>query len=79
MNGALSKFFSWLTISRWSIGGYGAILDINALIPKPVKLYEQLYEPSWENLCLNWGVLLLHGVVYLILTFWIQKRKDIFS
>ncbi|MGC8452238.1 MAG: ATP-binding cassette domain-containing protein [Cylindrospermopsis raciborskii] len=69
----LSKILSWLTISRWSIGGYGVILNISEKIP------EQIYKKSWENLSLNWGMLLLHSVVYLILTFWIQKRKDIFK
>lgn len=88
--GAMSKVLSWLTISRWSVGGYGTIVDINGLIPKPVQLPDgsmipqvfsptSVYEPNWENLSLNWGMLLLHGLVYLTLTFWIQKQKDIFS
>jgi ABC-type multidrug transport system permease subunit len=78
----LSKILSWLTISRWSIGGYGVILNISEKIISekiPDEQIKQIYQKSWENLSLNWGMLLLHSVVYLILTFWIQKRKDIFK
>jgi hypothetical protein len=26
---------------------------------------------------LNWGVLILHSLIYFLLTYWLQKRKDI--
>jgi hypothetical protein len=28
-------------------------------------------------LLLNWGVLILHSLIYFLLTYWLQKRKDI--
>jgi ABC-type multidrug transport system permease subunit len=79
----VSKILSWLMISRWSVGAYGTILNINALIPKEYKFpgaFEatSVYDPTWGNLSLNWGILLLHATVYLLITFALQKRKDIF-
>lgn len=86
-DGFFSKILSWFTISRWSVGGYGTILDINSLIPKPMQLPDgtqpspiidpTVYEKTWSNLNLNWGFLLLHAIIYLLLTLWVQKRKDI--
>ena len=29
---------SWLMISRWSICAYGALVNINAMVPVPMKL-----------------------------------------
>lgn len=86
----VSKILSWLMISRWSVGAYGTILNINSLIPAPTKLSDgkiiyppfkatSVYDPTWENLGLNWGMLLLHAMVYLLITFILQKRKDIFK
>ncbi|MEO1765549.1 MAG: hypothetical protein AAFR83_27440 [Cyanobacteria bacterium J06629_18] len=37
-----------------------------------------VYDATWENLLLNWGILGLHTLVYLTAAFWLQKRKDIF-
>ena len=86
-DGFFSKILSWFTISRWSVGGYGTILDINSLIPTPMQLPDgtqpspiidpTVYEKTWSNLNLNWGFLLLHAIIYLLLTLWVQKRKDI--
>ena len=81
--GVVSKILSWLMISRWSVGAYGTILNVNALIPKEHKFpgaFEatSVYDPTWGNLSLNWGILLLHATVYLLITFGLQKRKDIF-
>lgn len=88
MEGIASKA-SWLMLSRWSIGAYGALVNINAMVPEPMKLpngsiaprpFEPtpVYDATWSNLSLNWGILCLHTVVYLAVTLWLQKRKDIF-
>jgi ABC-type transport system involved in multi-copper enzyme maturation permease subunit len=85
---SLTSKLSWLMLSRWSVGAYGTVVNINAMVPEPTKLpdgstiplpFEQtaVYDPTWQNLMLNWGMLCLHAVVYLVITFWVQKRKDI--
>ncbi len=84
----ISKYLSWLTISRWSVGAYGSLIDINAMVPEPVTLpdgsvLEQVfsttdtYASAWANLGLCWGILILHIGLYLGATLWLQKRKDI--
>ncbi|WP_413160589.1 FHA domain-containing protein [Capilliphycus salinus ALCB114379] len=86
----LGRVVSWLMLSRWSIGAYGSLVNVNALIPEPVQLPDgttvpqpievsAVYDPTWQNLGLNWGMLILHLVVYLALTWLVQKRKDILS
>jgi ABC-type multidrug transport system ATPase subunit/pSer/pThr/pTyr-binding forkhead associated (FHA) protein len=88
MQGLGSKI-SWLMLSRWSIGAYGTLVNINAMIPDPIKLPDgstlarpldptPVYDATWGNLGLNWGILCLHTAIYLTVTFWLQKRKDIF-
>ena len=87
MEGAASKF-SWLMLSRWSVGAYGSLVNVNAMVPAPTTLPDgsilpqpfeptPVYDPTWENLGLNWGILCVHIFVYLMLTLWLQKRKDI--
>jgi len=79
-----SKLLSWLMISRWSIGAYGTVVNVNGLLPSsinpslPVPFDTALYDPSWKNLHLNWGILLLQSMIYLFTVFYLQKRKDIF-
>ena len=80
---------SWLMLSRWSVGAYGSLVNVNAMIPAPTQLpngntlpqpFEAtpVYEPTWHNLNLNWGILLVHTAVYLGATWLRQKQKDIF-
>jgi ABC-type multidrug transport system ATPase subunit len=87
MEGAASKF-SWLMLSRWSVGAYGSLVNVNGMVPVPTTLPDgstlpqpfeptPVYDPSWENLSLNWAILCVHILVYLMLTLWLQKRKDI--
>lgn len=87
--GVVSKFLSWIMLSRWSVGAYGSLVNVNALVPAPTKLPDgstiplpfdptPIYDATWDNLRLNWGILLVHTAVYLILTLGLQKRKDIF-
>ena len=89
MDGFTSKL-SWLMLSRWSVGAYGTLVNINAMVPEPIKLpngstipltfdKSAVYDPTWHNLTLNWGMLCLHAAVYLGVTFWVQKRKDMFK
>jgi putative ABC transport system ATP-binding protein len=86
MEGA-GKFISWLMISRWSIGLYGTLVNINKLVPEPIPYYDTeikppfegspVYQSNSENLLLNIGILSLHSLIYLMVTYYLQKRKDI--
>lgn len=84
-----SSKVSWLMLSRWSIGAYGALADVNAMAPKPnpvltADLLKDIFQPSsvyeatWSNLSLNWGVLILHSLIYSIVALIVLRRKDIF-
>jgi ABC-type multidrug transport system ATPase subunit len=83
----ISSQLSWLTISRWSIGAYGALADVNSMAPKltgghnnPLsKIFEAtpVYDATWENLRLNWSILCVHTLVYLIVALILLKRKDV--
>ena len=84
-----SSKLSWLMLSRWSIGAYGSLADVNAMAPasNPALTPEMLeeifkttpvYDATWENLGLNWGILLVHTLVYAIVALIVQRRKDIF-
>jgi ABC transport system ATP-binding/permease protein len=75
-------------LSRWSIGAYGALVNVNKLIPAAQKLPDgstvplpftpsSVYDATWGNVLLNWGMLVLWAVVYLGVAGWMQKRKDI--
>jgi ABC transport system ATP-binding/permease protein len=79
--------FSWLMISRWSVGAYGALVDVNSMVPEAIKtpLGEtierpfdptDIYDPTWSNLTLNWLILVLHSLIYLGIALWFLKRKD---
>ena len=88
MEGAASKL-SWFMVSRWSVGAFGALVDVNAMVPEeeilnfytgePIPMPfdpTPVYDPTWQNLAVNWGMLLLHAAIYLGLTWCWQKRKD---
>ena len=79
----VSEWISWLMLSRWSVAAYGAILGVNSLLPVPAKDATDIpinalsmFDATSQNILLNWGILLLHTVVYLAITLWVQKRKD---
>jgi ABC-type multidrug transport system ATPase subunit len=87
MEGLAGKF-SWIMLSRWSVGAYGSLVNVNSMVPEAMKLPDgsvvtlpfegsDVYNATWENLSLNWGILCLHSLIYLGLTLWLQKRKDI--
>lgn len=82
----VGAIISYLMLSRWAIGAYGTIVNVNSLVPAALKTgsIKDLpfptgiaYEQTWGNLSFNWSVLLVHIIVYLIATAWLQKRKDI--
>ena len=82
--GTLASKLSWLTVSRWSIAAYGALVNVNAMLPEAIlegKVEDpfplEIYQSNWENLRLSWGLLLLHSLIYLGITLLQQKRKDI--
>jgi ABC transport system ATP-binding/permease protein len=77
---------SYLMLSRWAIGAYGTIVNINQLLPTNMKTIllkdmpfptGKAYEPTWSNLSFNWLMLLVHITVYLSVAAWLQKRKDV--
>ncbi|MEL6490320.1 MAG: ATP-binding cassette domain-containing protein [Cyanobacteria bacterium J06621_3] len=79
----IGRVFSWLMASRWSIGAYAAVLDVNDMVPNatpgvPLPFEgATTYDPTIENLLLNWGMLCLQSLVCLSVCLWQQKRKDI--
>ncbi|WP_448513735.1 ATP-binding cassette domain-containing protein [Parathermosynechococcus lividus] len=83
----LAVILSWVTIGRWSMGAYGALINVNAMVPPPLDfgLFEPppqpfdpspVYDPTPTNLLLNWGVLLLHSLIYIAIATGLQRRKD---
>jgi ABC transport system ATP-binding/permease protein len=87
-NDGISDWIAKLMLSRWSIGAYGTLVNVNHLIPAqpqgapnnaPKLPFEpsQVYDPTWSNLWLNWGMLLLFSALYLGIAAWNQRRKDI--
>lgn len=85
----IAQKLSWLMISRWSVGAYGSLLEVNAMATDPIEMpgmepispvFEAVstYNSTWANLGLNWGMLGVHMLVYLGFTLVLQKRKDLF-
>ena len=75
----VTKVGSWLMLSRWSVGAYATLANVNALGWPPGTAPKEAYTATADNLLLNWGVLLLHTVVYLAITLLLQKRKDLIT
>ena len=84
----IAQKLSWLMISRWSVGAYGTLLQVNNMATEPLQLPGQApippifeaistYDSTWANLGLNWGILGVHMAVYLIAALLLQKRKDL--
>ncbi|MEM9506198.1 MAG: ATP-binding cassette domain-containing protein [Cyanobacteria bacterium P01_E01_bin.35] len=84
-----SSKLSWLMLSRWSIGAYGSLADVNAMAPQPNPVLSAeilneifqatpVYESTWNNLILNWGILITHTLIYAIIAILLLRRKDIF-
>lgn len=88
--GKFGKYISWLMLSRWSVGAYGTLTDVNILVPGTIKNEQgepidlpierlDMFDGTIKNLAINLAILLLHTAIYLSITFWLQKRKDIFK
>jgi len=84
-----SSKLSWLMLSRWSIGAYGSLADVNAMAPEPnpvltAEILNEIFQPSpiyeatWSNLGLNWGILIVHTLIYSAIALIVLRRKDIF-
>lgn len=84
----IGKIISWLMLSRWSVGAIGALVNVNEMVSDPIILFDgtkipqpfegsPVYETTWSNLGLNWSILCLHTIIYLAVTYGLQKRKDI--
>lgn len=86
MNG-IGKYISWLMLSRWSMGAYGTLVNVNGMVPPTqISIFDaepqplpfsgsDVYSYTLGNLVLNWGILLLHSLIYLAIALWTQKRK----
>jgi ABC-type multidrug transport system ATPase subunit len=81
----VGKYISWITFSRWSVGAYGILANVNLLVPvaksgdgsiSSVIEQHPMFDNTLYNLFLNWSVLVIHIIVYLGITLWLQKRKD---
>ena len=75
-----SSKLSWLMLSRWSIGAYGSLANVNSMAPEtsPLAGAEMLneifeaspvYDATWSNLGLNWGILIAHTLLCVIALF----------
>jgi ABC-type multidrug transport system permease subunit len=84
----ISEKLSWLMLSRWSVGAYGALVDVNQMIPAPIQVPgrapipqpiepNSIYDPTWANLSGAWAILGLSAVIYLAIALYLQKRKDV--
>ena len=67
---------SGLVLSRWAMGSYGTILNVNKFANK-YSPSEIVYEDTWRNLSFNWLMLLIHITIYLGIAAYLQKRKDV--
>ena len=87
MEGA-GQVVSWLMLSSWSVRASGSLVDVNSMVPEPQRLPDgsiiplpfeatDIYNETWSNLSLTWMMLGVHIVVYLGVTLFLQKRKDI--
>lgn len=87
MEGA-GEVVSWLMLSSWSVRAFASLVNVNAMVPEAQVLPDgteiplpfagdTIYNATWHNLSLNWGMLGVHTLVYLIVTLILQKRKDI--
>ena len=79
----IARVVSWFMLSRWSVGAYAAVLDINSIVPPsspgvPLPFEgSAAYDPTWGNLTLSWGLLCIHSLVCLGISLVCQKQKDV--
>jgi ABC-type multidrug transport system ATPase subunit len=70
-----SKFISNFIVSRWSVGLLGSIVDLNDKLPEHMK--NLLKETFDINIRKHFNVLSCLFTIFLILTCFFQKRKDV--
>lgn len=77
---------SYFTITRWSLGAFGTIANVNNLLPDTFKNTSlknlpfpngTAYERTWNNLMICFVALTIHAGVYLSVAAYLQKKKDI--
>ena len=77
---------SYFTITRWSLGAFGTIANVNSLLPDTFKRTPLknlpfpagiAYDRTWSNLMLCWSILVVHVIVYLSIAAYLQRHKDI--
>ena len=77
---------SYFTITRWSLGAFGTIANVNSLLPDTFKRTPLknlpfpagiAYDRTWSNLMLCWSILVVHMIVYLSIAAYLQRHKDI--
>jgi ABC transport system ATP-binding/permease protein len=82
----IGAILSYLTITRWSLGAFGTIANVNGLLPSSFKHIAiknlpfplgMAYDRTWNNLYLCWVALGLHSIVYLAIAGYLQKKKDV--
>ncbi|MBE9079886.1 ATP-binding cassette domain-containing protein [Romeria aff. gracilis LEGE 07310] len=84
----IAQKLSWLMISRWSVGAYGTLIQVNDMATEAIEIPGQdpiepifeavsTYDATWANLGHNWGILAVHMLVYLAAALVLQKRKDL--
>ncbi|NJN15766.1 MAG: FHA domain-containing protein [Oscillochloris sp.] len=87
----LAEPLSWLTISRWSMDGLGASMNLNALCNLPntddrggvppgctpnFLEIEAAYSHTPGHLLGRWAILLVYALVCLAITAWLLRRRD---
>jgi ABC transport system ATP-binding/permease protein len=82
----IGAILSYLTITRWSLGAFGTIANVNGLLPFSFKHIAvknlpfplgMAYDRTWNNLYLCWVALGLHAIFYLAIAGYLQKKKDV--
>ena len=82
-----AKLMSWLAIGRWSVGAYATPIDLEGQILgdsiMPGAIVEETlsklpipidpYAMTFDNLALNWGILLAHILVYVGLACFVKS------
>jgi ABC-type multidrug transport system ATPase subunit len=81
LDGWMSKI-AWFMPSRWSIGAYGSLVDVNSMVSNHLLSLSpfqpaSLYDPTWHNLLINWVALCLHSLSYLGTMYFWMRRKDV--
>lgn len=85
------EYVAWLMLGRWSVGVYGSLVNVNQMSEKlpplptvpgqkpltPPFEATPVYESSWENIGWNLAAFGIHILVYWVLIFLLQKRKDL--